>query len=426
MNRRLVVVSVDGLSSVDLPRLEALPNFRELLERGSVCREMRGIYPTQTYPIHASLITGCYPHRHGISANTLFQPGRTSPDWHWFRRFLRVPPLYDIARQAGLKTATLLWPTAGRSRNRYVIPEIKTTRPGQSFPWLLFSSGSPLFILHMGIRYRSLLKSLRYYHLDNLSTAVASRLIRKRKTNLLLLHLLDLDGTRHRYGFRASEVRKVLEDQDRRLGMLLAASRESGSLAETSFIVFGDHAYVDVHTRIRINAAFREAGLVDFDTKGNLVSWKAWANCCEGSAQITLYDRKDEAARRAVTAVFAELQEESQGVVETVYTRDQVEKMRVGEHIDYILEAKDGCYFIPEVAGPVIAPAEDGFRAVHGYHPDRPGYSSLFLAAGAGVRQGVDLRPIRIVDLGPTLAALLGLKMPGAEGRVLKELLDLG
>ena len=426
MNRRVVVVSVDGLSSVDLPRLQMLPNFRELMERGSVCREMRGIYPTQTYPLHASLITGCYPYRHGISANTLFQPGRTSPDWHWFRRFLRVPPLYDIAHRAGLKTATLLWPAAGRSRNRYVIPEIKTTRPGQSFPWLLFSSGSPLFILHMGIRYRSLLKSLRYYHLDNLTTAVASHLIRKRKINLLLLHLLDLDGTRHRYGFRASEVQKVLEDQDRRLGLLLAASRESGSFAETSFIVFGDHAYVDVHTRIRINAAFRAAGLVDFDTKGKLVSWKAWANCCEGSAQVTLYDRKDAAARRAVTAVFDELQEGSRGVVETVYTREQVEKMRVGEHIDYILEAEDGCYFIPEVEGPVIAPAEDKFRAVHGYHPDRPGYSSLFLAAGAGVRQGVVLRPIRIVDLGPTLAALLGLALPHAEGRVLKEMLDLG
>ncbi|MEE8590921.1 MAG: alkaline phosphatase family protein, partial [Spirochaetia bacterium] len=194
----------------------------------------------------------------------------------------------------------------------------------------------------------------------------------------------------------------------------------------TSFIVFGDHAYVDVHTRIRINAAFRTAGLLDFDTKGKLVSWKAWANCCEGSAQVTLYDRKDAAARRAVTAVFDELQEGSRGVVETVYTREQVEKMRVGEHIDYILEAEDGCYFIPEVEGPVIAPAEDKFRAVHGYHPDRPGYSSLFLAAGAGVRQGVELRPIRIVDLGPTLAALLGLALPDAEGRVLKEMLDLG
>ena len=61
MNRNVVVVSVDGLSSVDLPRLEVLPNFRELLELGSLCREMRGTYPTQTYPLHASLITVSAP-----------------------------------------------------------------------------------------------------------------------------------------------------------------------------------------------------------------------------------------------------------------------------------------------------------------------------------------------------------------------------
>ena len=426
MNRNVVVVSVDGLSSVDLPRLEVLPNFRELLELGSLCREMRGIYPTQTYPLHASLITGCYPHKHGISANTLFQPGRTSPDWHWFRRFLRVPPLYDIARKAGLKTATLLWPSAGRSRNRYVIPEIKTTRPGQSFPWLLFSSGSPLFMLHMGVRYRSLLKSLSYDHLDNFTTAVASHLIRRRKTNLLLLHLLDLDGTRHRYGYRAPEVETVLEDQDRRLGMLLAAARESGSFSETSFIVFGDHAYMDVHTRVRINAVLKEMGLLTSDAKGKLVSWKAWANCCEGSAQITLHDRRDSATRREVAEVFSGLQKGPRAVVKTVYTREQVESMKVGERIDYILEAREGCYFAPEIAGPVISPGEETFRAVHGYHPDRPGYSSLFLAAGAGVRRGVEMGPIRIVDVGPTLAPLLGLNLPDAEGRVLTEILEGG
>jgi predicted AlkP superfamily pyrophosphatase or phosphodiesterase len=426
MNRNMVVVSVDGLSSADMLRLAVLPNFRALLELGSVCREMRGVYPTQTYPLHASLITGSYPRRHGISANTLFQPGRISPDWHWFRRFLRIPPLYDIARQAGLRTATLLWPSAGRSGNRYVIPEIKTTRAGQNLPCLLFSSGSPLFMLHMGVRYRSLLKSLSYFHLDNFTTAAAAHLIRRRKTNLLLLHLLDLDGTRHRLGFRAPEVETILEDQDRRLGMLLAASRESGSYSETSFIVFGDHAYMDVHTRIRINAAFREAGLLAFNTKGKLVSWKAWANCCEGSAQVALYDRRDRATHREVAEVFAGLQKGAQRVVETVYTREQIESMKVGEQIDYILEARDGCYFVPDTEGPVISPGEEKFRAVHGYHPDRPGYSSLFLAAGAGVRRGVELDPIRIVDVGPTLATLLGLEMPEAEGRVLTEIVEGG
>jgi predicted AlkP superfamily pyrophosphatase or phosphodiesterase len=424
MYRSVVVVSIDGLSTVDLPYLESLANFRELMGRGSCCREMRGIYPTQTYPLHASLITGCYPHLHGIYANTLFQPGRTSPDWHWYRRFLRVPALDDLARQRGYKTASLLWPGAARSGNHFVIPEIKTTRRGQSFPWLLFTGGSPLFMLHMGMRYRTLLKSLKYFHLDNFTTAVASDLIRKRKTNLLLLHLLDLDGTRHRRGFRAPETRTVLEDQDRRLGTLLAAARDSGVFENTTFVVFGDHAYIDVHTRIRINAALRKAGLLAFDAAGRLVHWEAWANCCEGSAQVGLRDPADRSVHSKLEAVFSDLQDS--GVVETVYLREQVRQMKLGDSIDYVLEARPGCYFVPDIEGEVVAPAEENFRAVHGYHPDRPGYSSLFFAAGSGIRRGVELKNLRIVDLGPTLAALLGLQLSAAEGRVPREILDFG
>jgi predicted AlkP superfamily pyrophosphatase or phosphodiesterase len=444
MHRSVVVVSIDGLSTADLPHLESLANFRRLMEHGSVCREMRGIYPTQTYPLHASVITGCYPHRHGINANTLFQPGRTSPDWHWYRRFLRVAALDEVARRHGLKTATLLWPGAARSGNHYVIPEIKVTLPGQCYPWLLFTGGSPLFMLHMGLRYRSLLKNLQYFHLDNFTTAVASRLVRKRKTNLLLLHLLDLDGTRHRFGFRAEETQKVLEDHDRRLGTLWAAARDSGALDDTTFVVFGDHAYMDVHTRIRINAAFLKAGLLEFEpeqsaqgrrgprsTAGRhsaqgrrLNRWEAWANTCDGSAQVSLRDPADRSVHNRLAVVFSELQKGSSAVIETVYPRDQVRRMKLGESIDYVLEAKAGCYFVPEIEGQVLAPAKENFRSVHGYHPDRPGYTSVFIAAGSGVRRGIDLDSLCIVDLGPTLAALLGLELPAAQGRVLREILD--
>jgi predicted AlkP superfamily pyrophosphatase or phosphodiesterase len=424
MHRSVVVVSIDGLSTVDLPHLESLPSFRAILAHGSFCRDMRGIYPTQTYPLHASLITGCYPHLHGIPANTLFEPGCVSPDWYWYRRFLRVPALDEVARKRGLKTATLLWPGAARSGNRYVIPEIKTTRSNQWYPWLLFTSGTPLFMLHMGLRYRSLLKNLEYFHLDNFTTALASDLIRKRKTNLLLLHLLDLDGIRHRYGFRAAETQKVLEDHDRRLGTLMAAVRDSGAVQDTTFAVFGDHSYIDVHTRIRINSAFRKTGLLDFDTSGKLIRWEAWANCCGGSAQVGLRDPADSAVHSRLATVFAELQE--RGVVDTVYGPDPIRQMKLGDRIDYVLEARPGWYFVPEIEAEIIAPAEENFRATHGYHPDHPGYNSPFVATGAGIRTGVQMESFCIVDLGPTLAALLGLQLPAAEGRVLREILDFG
>jgi hypothetical protein len=46
-----------------------------------------------------------------------------------------------------------------------------------------------------------------------------------------------------------------------------------------------------------------------------------------------------------------------------------------------------------------------------------------FLAAGAGVRRGVALERIRIVDVAPTAARLLGVSPPPVDGRVLHEIL---
>jgi hypothetical protein len=46
-----------------------------------------------------------------------------------------------------------------------------------------------------------------------------------------------------------------------------------------------------------------------------------------------------------------------------------------------------------------------------------------FIAAGAGVRSGVALERIRVIDIAPTAARLLGLTPPAVEGRVIDEIL---
>jgi hypothetical protein len=46
-----------------------------------------------------------------------------------------------------------------------------------------------------------------------------------------------------------------------------------------------------------------------------------------------------------------------------------------------------------------------------------------FIAAGAGVRAGVALDRMRLIDVAPTAARLLGITPPPVEGRVLREIL---
>jgi len=422
----LVVVSLDGLATADFEAVRGLPNFRRLLRSGALCRRVRGIYPTQTYALHASAVTGTRPERHGVLANTLFQPGRQRPDWFWYRRSIQVPTLYDAAAAAGLTTGSLFWPTAGRSHQRWVIPEIVTTGPGQSILFRVFAAGSPLFMLDMLRRYGTLLRGLDRYYLDNFTAAVASHLIRSRRPGLLLVHLLDLDAVRHRHGFLGPEVRRALEQQDRRLGQMLDASLQAGTHERTAFVVFGDHAYLDVHTAVHLNTALARAGLVSLDARGRVADWQAWVNTCDGSAHLYLRDRQDRALRRRVKSRLEALRGQPEHGVEEVYSAAQARRLGLGDGIDFVLEAREGFYFTPLLRPAVTEPASPRHRAAHGYRPDRPGYTSLFLATGAGIRPGAPPARLSILELGPTLAALLGLELPEAQARARTDILNLG
>ena len=59
---------------------------------------------------------------------------------------------------------------------------------------------------------------------------------------------------------------------------------------------------------------------------------------------------------------------------------------------------------------------------MHGYLP-RARHVTGFVAAGAGVRSGVALERVRLIDVAPTAARLLGVPAPAVEGRVLDEIL---
>jgi hypothetical protein len=70
---------------------------------------------------------------------------------------------------------------------------------------------------------------------------------------------------------------------------------------------------------------------------------------------------------------------------------------------------------------------EHGAPKYLGTHGQRPLYAdnaAFFLAAGAGIRRGVALGPIRSRDVAPTVAATLGLRMEAVEGALLDRALD--
>ena len=87
-----------------------------------------------------------------------------------------------------------------------------------------------------------------------------------------------------------------------------------------------------------------------------------------------------------------------------------------------MLDAGDGFTFSPTLTGKQVVTPSTKTKGMHGQMPDRPGLGATFIVAGPGIRPGT-LSEMRMLDVAPTLAATIGLKMPKAEGQVVPEVL---
>lgn len=102
-NKNLIVISFDGLSSLDFEYISNLPNFREFLKNSSFCKNVNTIYPSLTYPAHASIVTGKYPKNHKVINNTILDINRKNPDCIGIVNILKVIVYLHLQTKKGLK-----------------------------------------------------------------------------------------------------------------------------------------------------------------------------------------------------------------------------------------------------------------------------------------------------------------------------------
>ena len=425
----LLVLSFDCLSSLDLPMLETLPHFQKLLDKAAICRKVETIYPSVTYPCHASIVTGNYPNRHGVVTNTLLQPNRLSPDWYWHRRHVKGTTLYDEAKKAGLSTAALLWPVTAKAKIDYHMPEIFANRPWHHQIAVSFMNGSKRYQLEMNNKFGHLRKGIAQPELDDFVTASTVHTIQTKKPNLMLVHLVDLDTQRHHHGFSSEEAHAAIRRHDRRLGEILAALKDSGMYEQTTIVALGDHSSLDHSKVVKLNVLLKDSGLIQLNGRGMVKDWRAYCKSNDGSAYIYV---KDEQAKDKVRALLHSLAVNEDNGIEFVLEGTEAGLRGADEQAAFMVEARRGFYFTEHLEGePVdVITAEDVAagkytHASHGYSPGKEDYSTVFIATGKGIRPNVEIGHMGLIDEGPTFARLLGLDLGETDGKVMEEFLRL-
>ena len=423
-SKYLIIVSFDAVGSSDLENLKFMPNFKKVIEKGAYIKKVKSIYPTLTYPAHTTIITGKYPKNHGIIDNTIFKKGNLHPNWYWFSKYIKGKTIIDIAKEKGMRTCSILWPVTGRADIEFNFPEIFPVKKHQNQILMSLYAGSFYYLYKLNKKYGSIRRGIEQPNLDNFVLKCMEDTINNEKPELMLVHFTDVDTIKHLYGATSNEAKDAVKRQDERLGKILDCLHKNNILSETDLIILGDHGAKDVSKVIRINKLFVDKGFIKVSKKNNkLLEYDAICKSLDGSAYIYLKNPKSERTKKAVEKLLHDFKEKESGI-EEVLDNEKIILEGADKNAAFMLEAKEGYYFIDEYGGDVIEKinAEDvgrdnhKYRGIHGYSPNKENYTTFFIGLGKDFKEGLTLEEGKLINHGPTIAKLLGGELEDCDG----------
>jgi len=365
----VVLVSLDGFRW-DYAKRDGAKHLLALGKHGVWAPEgMLPSYPSLTFPNHYTIVTGLYPERHGLVANSFYDETKQAryaiadpqavTDGTWYSG----TPLWSLAESQGMRTACLFWPGS----------EAK------------IAGFQPTYYLHFDnkiddkARIQQVLAWLRLPAVD--------------RPHFITLYYSEPDHEGHEFGPDAAETKAAVLKVDGLIGELKAGLDATG--LPVDLVVVSDHGMAKSQgSWINLD---QFADLTGFETAGALLYGKTeedrarvYDQLKKASPQFVVYRRKD--------------------VPASLNYRDNP---REGDPV----VIANGAYAIRAHAPPAGKPDQPPTAGMHGFDPHKvPEMKASFFAAGPDIVHGKTVAPFENVNLYPWLAHLLGLNPPKTDG----------
>jgi hypothetical protein len=418
---RVFLITVAGLRATDYldpfghaaaeGALVRMPTLARLAREGATGLAAIPPVPSASRATHATLVTGRTPPSHGVIADaTLDGEGTRSLPFH-DSRMLQGATLWDAA--VGRGVVSLGWPTTAGARIELLLPEpagdgLAFARPGTSpaitreITTIAAEARSASADDESAAAWPSPSQE------DGVLVEVACRLIAsERDAGLWLLRLDQTLGPLAAFGPGSVEADQALGRVDADLARLVDCLAANGQLDDTAIFVTGDAAHHPVHTRVAPNTVLARTGLVGRDprTATGLRSWLALARSHGRSAYVYARDAANALDARNVLRAEAD----RTGDFEIVSAKE-LGLLGGDPQAWFALVAPPGVVITDDLSGPSSAPAR--VRGAPGVLGDLPAETSVgFVAWGRGVRNHVRLPSVDLLDVAPTISALLGLRL---------------
>ena len=359
-------MSLDGFR-YDYPNQSVDGGFSKIAKEGLRADYLTPVYQSSTYPAHVSMATGVSPIKHGILHNGFFDRKKGSfsydPDANW----IEVAPLWILAEQQGIKAATYFWVGSETDWNGTSISYSKAPFNGRVTEKEKISQILSWMDMPEGQRPRLIMS---WWH--------------------------GADSIAHELGPNHKSVKNQINKQDKLLLSLINQIEERKLWNKTTLIVVSDHGMSEITSLINIKEILKSESIN--------------ARLSLGPAVGHIFLEEEEEMPQALMALRAnkELQ---------VYSRDEIPP-EIGVH-----ESRTGDIVLTTSAPNMLVSRNNKTppKGMHGYNPSlNKEMNGIFYAYGFGVtNKSID--GIHQLDLAPTAAKLLGIKMPDIiEGRAIQ------
>ena len=387
-----VIFLLDGFSP-EYISWEDMPSLRHLRQAGAHTLHALDIIPSLSNVNHVSLLTGTYPERHGITGNYYLQATSGREVFMDRAEYIQGRLLFERAREAGLSTMLV---TAKEKLTRLL---------NRGLDMCVDATSSPT---HLAER---LGKAPSIYSAEMTPWVLRAAKMMAEEGHPDLMYIATTDYMEHAYGPQVPQMQQQAREMDALIGDVITAF----DLSQTVVVVAADHGMNQKTKALSIPNVLAQAGI-----KAHVIP----------AIKDGLYLHH----RNLGGAVYVYLEESQE-----VGRAQEVLAGQEGVAEDILASAAPAHHLPPEAVGDMLVLGEKEWalgtwgegvevREVADLrsHGSRFEQEVPLILAGAGVKAGVRLKSVSLVDLAPTVAHLLGLDKSGFQGRVLEEALKAG
>lgn len=417
--KHVIIISIDGLRPEFYkdPSWNAV-NLHHMKNEGVYADGVQGVFPSVTYPSHTAMITGALPIRHGVFYNLFFEPWDSAGRWYWNESEIKVPTIWDAARQAGLTTAAVHWPVSVGAPITYNIPEVWSWPGKKELLGKIGENSTPKGLFEEAQKNATGTLNEVDYNGDYLSAdenmaRLAGYIFKQYKPNILAVHLANTDHFEHEEGRDGLKVRLAVASADRAVRTIIESVNKAGLTDSTAIMIVGDHGFVDIHTSLRPNIWLRDNGFATPSQPGSKDKWKALFHTAGGSAFLQLKDKNDKATVQQVHAILKNLPD-AQKKMFRIVERAELDSIGADPNVPLALAAKEGFSFSASDKGKTPVNAAKG--GTHGYFPDFKNIQTGFIGYGAGFKKGAVIPVMGLQDIAPIVTQLLNIKFNAPDG----------